>query len=76
MIKHGKRVGLPLAKRADVPEEAWENMFYKFRDFKVLIVLASRVQCCRQSMTHETISIPNKMRGRSTLTRLFITSIV
>lgn len=36
MIKHGKRVGLPLAKRSDVPEEAWENMFYRFRDFKAM----------------------------------------
>jgi anoctamin-10/anoctamin-7 len=36
MIKHGKRVGLSLAKRDDVPEEAWENIFAKFRDFKAL----------------------------------------
>lgn len=36
MIKHGKRVGMPLAKRTDVPPEAWENMFYRFRDFKAI----------------------------------------
>jgi hypothetical protein len=36
MIKHGQRVGMSLAKRTDVPEEAWENIFAKFRDFKAL----------------------------------------
>lgn len=36
MIKHGQRVGMALAKRTDVPEEAWENIFAKFRDFKAL----------------------------------------
>jgi len=36
MKKHGKRVGLALAKRTDVPDEAWDNIFAKFRDFKAL----------------------------------------
>jgi hypothetical protein len=36
MIKHGQRVGMALAKRTDVPVEAWENIFAKFRDFKAM----------------------------------------
>lgn len=36
MIKHGKRVGLALAKRKDIPDSMWENIFCRFRDFKAL----------------------------------------
>jgi len=36
MIKHGRNVGMTLAKRSDVPPEAWDNIFAKFRDFKAL----------------------------------------